>query len=225
MEPGAILPLPATVDPAAIFSAVAGDEPLVLAVRTLLDRIAASRVVVAVAEPLVALVHDVLATRGWSAVAVVAAPVPGDRYRALLSGLQYLAQERLSPESVLVHDYRHPLVPGEVTDRVIAGLAAGHRIVVPVIPVTDSVKSVDERGTVVETVDRTTLRTVQYPRGFAASSLAELLGSGPIDDEFDTAVAAGLPIAMVDGHADAVRFTLAADAELLDAIITSRRSN
>jgi 2-C-methyl-D-erythritol 4-phosphate cytidylyltransferase len=87
------------------------------------------------------------------------------------------------------------------------------------------VKSVDERGTVVETVDRTTLRTVQYPRGFAASSLAELLGSGPIDDEFDTAVAAGLPIAMVDGHADAVRFTLPADAELLDAIITSRRSN
>jgi 2-C-methyl-D-erythritol 4-phosphate cytidylyltransferase len=30
---------------------------------------------------------------------------------------------------------------------------------------------------------------------------------------------------MVDGHADAVRFTLPADAELLDAIITSRRSN
>jgi hypothetical protein len=28
----------------------------------------------------------------------------------------------------------------------------------------------------------------------------------------------------VDGHADAVRFTLPADADLLDAIITSRRS-
>jgi 2-C-methyl-D-erythritol 4-phosphate cytidylyltransferase len=126
---------------------------------------------------------------------------------------------------VLVHDYRHPLVPGEVTDRVIAGLAAGHRIVVPVIPVTDSVKSVDERGAVVATIDRTTLRAVQYPRGFTASALAELLASGPIDDEFDTAVAAGLPIAVVDGHADAVRFTLPADAELLDAIITSRRSN
>jgi 2-C-methyl-D-erythritol 4-phosphate cytidylyltransferase len=225
MELGAILPLPATADPAAIFSAVAGDEPLVLAVRTLLDRVAARRVVVAVAEPLVALVHDVLATRGWSAVAVVAASVPGDRYHALVSGLQYLVQERLSSAPVLVHDYRHPLVPGEVTDRVIAGLAAGHRIVVPVMPVTDSVKSVDERGAVVATIDRTTLRAVQYPRGFTASALAELLASGPIDDEFDTAVAAGLPIAVVDGHADAVRFTLPADAELLDAIITSRRSN
>jgi 2-C-methyl-D-erythritol 4-phosphate cytidylyltransferase len=151
--------------------------------------------------------------------------VPGDRYHALVSGLQYLVQERLSSAPVLVHDYRHPLVPGEVTDRVIAGLAAGHRIVVPVIPVTDSVKSVDERGAVVATIDRTTLRAVQYPRGFTASALAELLASGPIDDEFDTAVAAGLPIAVVDGHADAVRFTLPADAELLDAIITSRRSN
>jgi hypothetical protein len=28
MEPGAILPLPAAVDPAAIFSPIAGEEPL-----------------------------------------------------------------------------------------------------------------------------------------------------------------------------------------------------
>jgi 2-C-methyl-D-erythritol 4-phosphate cytidylyltransferase len=222
-EIGAILPLPSTADPEAIFSAVAGDEPLVMAVRTLLDRIAASRVVVAVAEPLVALVHDELAARGWSAVAVVAAPVPGDRYRALVSGLQYLVQERRSPAPVLVHDYRHPLVPAEVIDRVIAALAAGHPIVVPVVSVTDSVKSVDERGTVIATMDRTTLHAVQYPRGFTTSALAEILAQGPTDDELGTALAAGRPIATVDGHADAVRFTLPADAELLDAIITSRR--
>ena len=44
-----------------------------------------------------------------------------------------------------VIDVRHPLVPGEVTDRVIAGLRAGHPIVVPVVPVTDSVKRVDDK--------------------------------------------------------------------------------
>ena len=224
MEPGAILPLPAAVDPAAIFSPIAGEEPLVMAVRMLLSRVTAPRVVVAVAESLVARVHDVLAARGWSAVTVIAAPAPGDRRRAIASGLQYLAPEQLSSAPVLVHDYRHALVPGEVIDRVIAGLAAGHRIVVPVVSVTDSVKSVDERGAVVATIDRTTLRAVQYPRGFTASALAELLALDPIDDELGNALAAGHSVATVDGHADAVRFTLPADADLLDAIITSRRS-
>jgi 2-C-methyl-D-erythritol 4-phosphate cytidylyltransferase len=222
MELGAIVPLPATADAAAIFSGVAGDEPLVMAVRTLLRRMGAPRVAVVVAEPLVTRVHDLLAARGWSAVAVLSAPAPADRHHAIASGLQYLAPEQFSSAPVLVHDYRHPLVPDEVTDRVIAGLAAGHRIVVPVVSVTDSVKSVDARGTVVATIDRTTLRAVQYPRGFTASALAELLAAGPIDDELNSVLAAGLSVATVDGHADAVRFTLPADAQLLDAIITSR---
>jgi 2-C-methyl-D-erythritol 4-phosphate cytidylyltransferase len=219
----AIVPVPATVDPAEILAPIAGEEPLVRAVRAMLGRVAVARVVVAVAEPLVALAHDALAARGWSALAVVAVPTPGDRRRAIAAGLRYLAPERLSSAPVLVHDHRHPLVPGEVTDRVIAGLAAGHRIVVPVASVTDSVKSVDERGTVVGTVDRATLREVQYPRGFTAAALAELLAREPGDDELGNALATGQPIFTVDGHADAVRFTLPADAELLDAIITSRQ--
>jgi 2-C-methyl-D-erythritol 4-phosphate cytidylyltransferase len=222
-SPSAILPLPATADPAGIFAPVAGEEPLVRAVRTLLDRVAASRVVVAVTEPLVARVHDVLAARGWSAVAVVAVPAPGDRHQAIAAGLRYVAPERLSSAPVLVLDHRHPLVPGEVTDRVIAGLQAGHRIVVPVVSVTDSVKAVDERGAVVGTIDRTTLRAVQYPRGFTTSALAELLALGSSDDELGAALAAGRSIVTVDGHRDAVRFTLPDDAKLLAAIITSRR--
>jgi 2-C-methyl-D-erythritol 4-phosphate cytidylyltransferase len=219
---GAILPLPASADPAGIFASVVGEAPLVRVVRTLLDRIAAPRVVVAVAEPLVARVHDTLVARGWSAVAVVAVPAEGDRGQDIGAGLQYLVPERLSSAPVLVHDHRHPLVPGEVTDRVIAGLRAGHRIVVPVVSVTDSVKSVDERGAVVGTIDRTTLRAVQYPRGFTASALAEMIALGSSDDELGAALAAGVSIGTVDGHRDAVRFTLPDDAELLAAIITSR---
>jgi 2-C-methyl-D-erythritol 4-phosphate cytidylyltransferase len=171
----------------------------------------------------VARVHDILAARGWSAVAVVAVPTLGDRPRAIAAGLQYLASEQFSSAPVLLLDHRHPLVPGEVTDRVLAGLAAGHRIVVPVVRVTDSVKSVDERGAVVGTVDRTTLRAVQYPRGFTTSALAEVLALGSSDDELGAALAAGLSIGTVDGHRDAVRFTLPDDAELLAAIIASRR--
>ena len=62
-----------------------------------------------------------------------------------------------------MHDVRHPLVPGDVTDRVIAGLRAGHPVVVPVVPVTDSVKAVDDGAVVVATVDRTALRPSSTP--------------------------------------------------------------
>lgn len=222
MEPGAIVPLPMAADPAAACLPVAGEPPVARAVRALFAGLVASRVVVVVAEPFVAQVRDVLAEHTSPEVAVGALPVTDGRADAIAAGLDQLAPESLSTIPILVHDVRHPLVPGEVTGRVMAGLAAGHRIVVPVIPMTDSVKAVDGRGVVVATVDRATLLTVQYPRGFASSTLRELLAGGAAD-ELDVALAAGLPIATVDGHVDAVRFTLPEDAALLEAIIASRR--
>jgi 2-C-methyl-D-erythritol 4-phosphate cytidylyltransferase len=222
MEPGAIVPLPMAADPAAACVPIAGEPPVARAVRALLSELVATRVVVAVGEPLVARVRDVLAEHTLPEVAVCGIPVSGGRAEALAAGLDQLAPEALSTIPILVHDVRHPLVPGEVTGRVLAGLAAGHGIVVPVVPMTDSVKAVDGRGVVVATVDRATLLTAQYPRGFAASTLRELVAGGAAD-ELDGALAAGLPVATVEGHADAVRFTLPDDAALLEAIIASRR--
>jgi 2-C-methyl-D-erythritol 4-phosphate cytidylyltransferase len=223
MELGAIVPLPMAVDPTVSCAPIAGEPPVVRAVRALLDAVAAVRVVVVVADPFVTRVRDVLVAHGVRDVAVSALPASGDRPGAIRMGLDYLAHEPLSSAPVLVHDVRHPLVPGEVIDRVVAGLRAGHPIVVPVVPVTDSVKSVDERGVVVATVDRATLLSVQYPRGFTASTLAELVAQGAAEDELDAALAAARPVTTVDGHADAVRFTLPQDAALLEAIIVSRR--
>jgi 2-C-methyl-D-erythritol 4-phosphate cytidylyltransferase len=117
---------------------------------------------------------------------------------------------------VLVHDHRHPLAPVDVTERVIAGLRAGHPVVVPMLPMTDTVKVVDDRGAVVGTVDRTALRTVQYPRGFQSEVLAQSITGDA--DEFVAALTAGTPIATVDGDADAFAAELPTDAPLLDAI-------
>jgi 2-C-methyl-D-erythritol 4-phosphate cytidylyltransferase len=221
MEPGAIVPLPMAADPAAACVPIAGESSIARAVRALLDGpLAPHAVVVVVAEPFVVRVRDVLAEHTSPEVAVCALPVTGDRADAIVAGLERLAPEALS--TILVHDVRHPLAPGEVTGRVIAALAEGHGVVVPVVPMTDSVKAVDGSGAVVATVDRATLLTVQYPRGFASATLRELVAGGA-DDELDGALAAGLPIATVEGHADAVRFTLPDDAGLLEAIIASRR--
>jgi 2-C-methyl-D-erythritol 4-phosphate cytidylyltransferase len=218
--PGAIVPVPASTDPEALLAPVAGEEPLVGIVRALVGHVPVTRVVVAVPEPLVASVHAVLAARGLSALPVITAPAPGDRRSALRAALNHLAAEH-SP--VLIHDHRHPLTPSEVTGRVLEELAAGSSIVVPVVAVTDSIKEVDAAGVVRDTVDRATLRAVQYPRGFTAAALSAALAVDPTGDELDNAVAAGMSIAAVEGHPDAVCFTLPADAALLDAIVTTRR--
>ncbi|HMO12017.1 MAG TPA: 2-C-methyl-D-erythritol 4-phosphate cytidylyltransferase, partial [Actinotalea sp.] len=80
---------------------------------------------------------------------------------------------------VLVHDAARPRVPAAVVDRVLAALGAGHRAVVPGIPVTDTVKRVgttpgaEGAEPVIETVPRGLLRAVQTPQGFDRSLLEQ----------------------------------------------------
>ena len=67
---------------------------------------------------------------------------------------------------VLVHDAARPLCPPDVARRVVAALRAGASAVVPVIPVTDTIRTTD--GTV---LDRDTLHAVQTPQGFRRTAL------------------------------------------------------
>ena len=215
MVPAAVLPLPIELDPEAACAPIAGEAPVVRAVDVLLRRIAARRIVIAVAEPYRGAVADAVAAD----VTVLGVDPASDWRRAVQAGLEELAPQPLSP--ILVHDWRHPLVPVDVVERVLEGLAAGHRIVVPVTAMTDSVKEVGADGAVLTTIDRSTLHNAQYPRGFAAATLADLLTRDA--DPVAAAAGAGEPVATVDGHADAGRFTLPADAALLEAIIATRR--
>jgi 2-C-methyl-D-erythritol 4-phosphate cytidylyltransferase len=111
---------------------------------------------------------------------------------------------------------------------VLAALNAGGDVVVPILPMTDSVKTVDELGSVLGTVDRSTLQTVQYPRGFAAAVLWQLISVSPDSasddvDEFDAALRAGLDIDVVAGDANAFQVELPRDAHLLEAVIACGR--
>jgi 2-C-methyl-D-erythritol 4-phosphate cytidylyltransferase len=225
MELAAIVPLPATVDSpvaslaqmhAAAFAPVAGEVALVRVVRALLGPVPTSGIIVVADESLVAKARSCLDSAGLSAVSVITSGAPGTRRQCLAAAVEHLGREPHPAPHVLVHDHRHPLAPVDVTERVIAGLGAGHPVVVPVLPMTDTVKVVDDRGAVVGTVDRTALRTVQYPRGYQIAVLTQLVAGEA--DEFAAAVAAGTPITTVDGDADAFAAELPADAPLLDAI-------
>jgi 2-C-methyl-D-erythritol 4-phosphate cytidylyltransferase len=228
MTVGAIVPLPMGVDPAAVFTVVGGEAVLARVVRALIGagRVPESRIVVVCAESLAAGVRECLASYGLSEVAVTVATAPGSRRLCVRDGLECLARQPLSVSQVLLHDHRHPLVHSEVTDRVIAGLRDGDAVVMPALSVTDSVKAVDALGSVGATVDRTGLRTVQFPRGFTVLALSELIGEDR-DADFDELGAAlreGLPIATVEGDADAIRVELPADAGLLWATTAAGRS-
>jgi 2-C-methyl-D-erythritol 4-phosphate cytidylyltransferase len=195
MNLAAIVPLPATVQSAA-FGPVAGEVALVRLVRALLGPVPASGIVVVADDSMLVEARACLDSAGLSTVAVIASGAPGGRRQCLVTAVEHLGRQTRQASHVLIHDHRHPLAPIDVTERVVAGLRAGHPVVVPVLPMTDTVKVVDDRGAVAGTVDRTALRTVQYPRGYQSAVLAQ----------------------SITGDADEFAAELPTDAPLLDAI-------
>ena len=226
VELSAIVPLPIAVGDirAAVFTPLAGEPPLVRILRTMLGAAIEPAAVVATAEPLVDDVRKCLAAHGLSVGVVVAA---GTRAQCLTAGLEYLERKSISPRHVLIHDIRRPLASAGLCDRVIAELRRGSAVVMPTLPLTDSVKAVDARGSVTGTLDRSLLRAVQYPRGFATDQLAQLLNQRVATefDELEEAIRAGVPIAVVDGDSDAFVAELPRDAAFVEAIIACRRTD
>jgi len=215
----AIVPLPATFADNAAFAPLAGEPPLARVAGTMLGA-----AVVAVAEPHIDAARESLAAHGLSDVGVAVAEDPGSRAQCLAAGLQYLKD---APRHVLIHDLRRPLAPASLRDRVISALQAGSPVVMPVLAVTDSVKAVDARGFLTGTLDRSTLRTVQYPRGFAADQLSQLLAGRTSDefDELDESLRTGTRITFVDGDSDAFVIELPRDAAFVEAIIACRQTD
>lgn len=227
----AILPLPISVaqNKASAFTHLAGWALLMHSV----DAMRASggaeprRIVVATAGQLLADVHACLAAHSLSDVDVVVAGGQGTRTDCIRSGAAHLAALAVAPRYIVIHDHRRPLASADVCDRVMAELRSGSEVVLPMLDLVDSVKTVDAHGSVTATVDRSTLRAVQYPRGFAAARLPQLVAAC-LDDDFDElkqASQAGLTITTVHGDPDAFVVDVPRDLRLGEAIISCRLSD
>jgi 2-C-methyl-D-erythritol 4-phosphate cytidylyltransferase len=117
---------------------------------------------------------------------------------------------------VLVHDAARPLVDDAMIERVLLPLSEGVDGVVPCLPVADTVKRIDQ-GLVAETVDRTTLVTVQTPQAFLASALRSAY-AGSIEGATDCASlveARGGRIRVVEGDPRLLKITTPADLALV----------
>ncbi|MGV9714175.1 2-C-methyl-D-erythritol 4-phosphate cytidylyltransferase [Gordonia sp. NPDC003424] len=118
---------------------------------------------------------------------------------------------------VLVHDAARPLVPAGVFGRVVGAVRAGHRAVVPGLPVADTLKQIDPVAqdspvgaeTVVATVDRDLLRAVQTPQGFTRDALlrAHADDSGLATDDAGLAERCGIDVHLVPGDPLAFKIT------------------
>jgi 2-C-methyl-D-erythritol 4-phosphate cytidylyltransferase/2-C-methyl-D-erythritol 2,4-cyclodiphosphate synthase len=86
------------------------------------------------------------------------------RQASVLAGLEAMSAD--APNIVLIHDAARPFATAALLDRAIDA-AAEHNAAAPALTVIDTIKRVDKNGRVAETLDRSTLRTIQTPQAFA----------------------------------------------------------
>jgi 2-C-methyl-D-erythritol 4-phosphate cytidylyltransferase len=124
---------------------------------------------------------------------------------------------------VLVHDAARALTPTDMIERVAAAVRSGLPAVIPVLPVVDTIKQVDDAGRVAGTVDRAVLRAVQTPQGFRRDVLVAA-HEAAVDEHTDDAGLAeklGVPVHTVPGDEAALKITRPFDLMIAAALLTS----
>ncbi len=195
---------------------VAGRPLLAHAVAALTRHPRVTRVIVAAPADMVAEVAGVLAgNESGAAIAVV--PGGADRSASVRAAL---ARVDTDCRHVLVHDAARPFVPLDMIDRVVSALDGGALAVVPVLPVTDTIKTVDATGTVTHTPDRDTLRAVQTPQGFDVGTLraAHTAPDATATDDAALVERLGVPVVTVPGDPAALKVTVPADLARVEAL-------
>ncbi|MFE7801628.1 2-C-methyl-D-erythritol 4-phosphate cytidylyltransferase [Nocardia sp. NPDC057440] len=120
----------------------------------------------------------------------------------------------------LVHDAARALTPPELIARVAAELRAGHRAVVPALPVVDTIKSVDSHGAVIGTPDRAGLRAIQTPQGFAADLLRAAYATDvQATDDAGLVELLGTHVRTIPGDPLAFKITTPLDLLLAQAVL------
>jgi 2-C-methyl-D-erythritol 4-phosphate cytidylyltransferase/2-C-methyl-D-erythritol 2,4-cyclodiphosphate synthase len=136
------------------------------------------------------------------------------RQASVHAGLEALAAD--APDIVLIHDAARPFVSPALISRAIsaAGLTGA---AVPAIPVTDTIKQVDNDGHVAATPERARLRIAQTPQAFRFDVILDAHRRAARDkrDDFtdDAALAewAGLTVATFEGDPANMKLTTPED--------------
>lgn len=149
--------------------------------------------------------------------------VGGDtRVQSALAGVSEVSEDvRL----IAIQDGARPLVSDELIRSTIHQ-AALNKAAVPAVAVKDTIKRV-EKGFVTETVDRSTLVSVQTPQVFIADLIKAALTKAVTDsanytDDASTLEAMGVPVFVAKGDYDNIKITTPQDIPVAEAILQKR---
>jgi len=141
------------------------------------------------------------------------------RSESVSNGLDDLPDDA---QIVLVHDAARPLVGMETVDRVVAA-ARTRGAAIAALPVTDTLKEVDDDGRIVRTVSRERLWRAQTPQGFTREIIVRAHREARQEQLSATDDAAlcerlGIPVYAVKGSERALKVTEEADFARLEAV-------
>lgn len=147
-----------------------------------------------------------------------------ERVDTVLNGLKSIAGKARPDDWVLVHDVARPCVLIDDVDRMISELAESQVGGILGVPVADTVKKVVD-GSIVDTVDRSSLWRAYTPQMFRYETLLRALENGlnkgvVITDEASAVEAEGLVPKMVQGSAENIKITQPGDLELAEIYLS-----
>lgn len=142
------------------------------------------------------------------------------------SALAGVSAARHEAELIAIHDGARPLVSQDVITRVILA-AQKYRSAVPVVPSTDTLKSVDDHGFITGTVDRVSTVRVQTPQVFEADlikgALTKAVEKGlTLTDDCSAMDMMGVKTVTVEGDPENLKITTPDDLVAARAIVDSR---
>jgi 2-C-methyl-D-erythritol 4-phosphate cytidylyltransferase/2-C-methyl-D-erythritol 2,4-cyclodiphosphate synthase len=125
---------------------------------------------------------------------------------------------------VLIHDAARCFTPVEVFERVASAVAETGSSVIPVLPVVDSIKTVNQH-LVLGTVDRDELRIAQTPQGFRREQIISAYENAHSDytDDASLVQAQGALVSFVAGDKMAFKITVQADLEYAELLLGSNK--
>ena len=144
-----------------------------------------------------------------------------ERHLSVANGLLALSRQTEQADFIAIHDAARPFVPSRLISDMVDALSQGHQAVIPVLPVADTIKSVNNsKDSVIKTLDRDALVRVQTPQGFHAALIHKLhqeLGSneGAILDDAYLAEQAGIEVHIIQGDEALKKITWPEDLEEL----------
>ncbi|MGB9756954.1 MAG: 2-C-methyl-D-erythritol 4-phosphate cytidylyltransferase [Candidatus Bipolaricaulaceae bacterium] len=123
-------------------------------------------------------------------------------------------------EFVLIHDAARPLVSPDLIRRVLAS-AEAHGAAVPVLPVVDTLRYVEDGFLKPKALPRAGLVAMQTPQGFRRDLLLPALREADEDlpDDAAALLARGIPVAAVPGDPKNLKITYPEDIGLLSRLL------